>query len=162
MKKLRRKDKQMSMAEAATLLTNEEYGILSTVGEDGQPYGVPLNYVFKENAIYFHCALAGHKLDNIDNNPKVSFCVVGDVEVLPADFSTNYVSAVVFGVASEVQGTERYNALEWLLEKYSPEFMEEGSKYIEKLDKATKVIKIEIKHIDGKMAPASIKKGSKQ
>lgn len=154
MKELRRKDKQMSVAETASLLTNEEYGVLSTIGEDGQPYGVPLNYVFKENAIYFHCALVGHKLENISNNSKVSFCVVGDVEVLPADFSTNYVSAVVSGVASEVQGDERYSALEWLLEKYSAGFMEEGKKYIKKLDKATKVIKIEIKNIEGKKAPA--------
>lgn len=156
MKKLRRQDKQMSSVDVARLLTQAEYGVLSTAGEDGQPYGMPLNYVFKENAIYFHCALIGHKLDNIEKNPKVSFCVVGDVEVLPAEFSTNFVSAVVSGVASEVQGNERYNALEWLLEKYSSNFMEEGKKYIEKLDKATKVIKIEVQHMSGKMAPAKI------
>ncbi len=146
----------MSSVGVADLLTQAEYGIVSTVGEDGQPYGVPLNYVFKENAIYFHCALVGHKLDNIEKNPQVSFCVVGDVEVLPAEFSTNFESVVVSGVASEVKETERYNALEWLLEKYSPNFMEEGKKYIEKLDKATKVIKIEIQHMSGKMAPAKI------
>lgn len=150
----------MSSVGVADLLTQAEYGIVSTVGEDGQPYGVPLNYVFKENAIYFHCALVGHKLDNIEKNPQVSFCVVGDVEVLPAEFSTNFESVVVSGVASEVKETERYNALEWLLEKYSPNFMEEGKKYIEKLDKATKVIKIEIQHMSGKMAPANTSKGS--
>lgn len=146
----------MSSVGVADLLTQAEYGIVSTVGEDGQPYGVPLNYVFKENAIYFHCALVGHKLDNIEKNPQVSFCVVGDVEVLSAEFSTNFESVVVSGVASEVKETERYNALKWLLEKYSPNFMEEGKKYIEKLDKATKVIKIEIQHMSGKMAPAKI------
>ena len=74
--------------------------------------------------------------------------------MLPSEFSTNYVSAVAFGVASEVQGTERYDAFVLLLEKFSPGFMEEGKKYIEKLDKATKVIKIEIQHISGKKAPA--------
>jgi nitroimidazol reductase NimA-like FMN-containing flavoprotein (pyridoxamine 5'-phosphate oxidase superfamily) len=61
---------------------------------------------------------------------------------------------VAFGVASVVQGTERYNALLLLLEKFSPDFMEEGKTYIEKLDKATKVVKIEIRHISGKRAPA--------
>jgi len=40
-----------------------------------------------------------------------------------------------------------------ILEKFSPDFMEEGKKYIEKLDKVTKVIKIEIQHISGKKAP---------
>ncbi len=154
MREMRRKDKEIGTDEAIDFLTECEYGVLSTVGNDGQPYGVPLNYAYKDNCIYFHCTLTGHKIDNIDNNPKVSFCVVGDTKVLPSEFSTNYVSAVVFGVASEIQGTERYNALVLLLEKFSPDFLEEGKKYIEKLDKATKVIKIEIQHISGKKAPA--------
>ncbi|MEE4600021.1 MAG: pyridoxamine 5'-phosphate oxidase family protein [Desulfobacteraceae bacterium] len=153
MREMRRKDKEIGTDEAINLLTNCEYGVLSTVGNDGQPYGVPLNYTYKDNCIYFHCALKGHKIDNIDDNPKVSFCTVGNTEVLPSEFSTNYVSAVAFGVASEVQGTERYDALVLLLEKFSPGFIEEGKKYIEKLDKVTKVIKIQIQHISGKKAP---------
>jgi nitroimidazol reductase NimA-like FMN-containing flavoprotein (pyridoxamine 5'-phosphate oxidase superfamily) len=154
MRAMRRKDKEIGTDEAINLLTKCEYGVLSTVGNDGQPYGVPLNYTYKDNCIYFHCALKGHKIDNIDDNPKVSFCTVGNTEVLPSEFSTNYVSAVAFGVASEVQGTERYDALVLLLEKFSPGFIEEGKKYIEKLDKVTKVIKIQIQHISGKKAPA--------
>lgn len=157
MKEMRRKDKQITDEEARGLLTRAEYGILSTAGEDCQPYGVPLNYVYKDDAIYFHCALVGHKLDNLESNPKVSFCVVGDIEMLPSQFSTNFVSTVVFGVASEVKGTERYNGLMWLLEKYSPEFLEEGEKYIHKMDKATKLIKIEVQNISGKKAPAKSK-----
>ena len=154
MREMRRKDKEIGTDEAISLLTKCEYGVLSTAGNDGQPYGVPLNYAYKDNCIYFHCALAGHKIDNIESNPKVSFCAVGDTKILPSEFSTEYVSAVAFGVASEVQGSERYNALVLLLEKFSPEFIEEGKKYIEKLDKVTKVIKIEIQHISGKKAPA--------
>ena len=125
-----------------------------TVGDiEGQPYGVPLNYVYTNEAIYFHCALAGHKIDNIESNPKVSFCVVGDTEVLPAIFSTSYVSTVVFGVASVVEGEERYDGLIALLEKYSPDYLEEGKKYIEKLDTVTKVIKLDIQQISGKRTP---------
>jgi nitroimidazol reductase NimA-like FMN-containing flavoprotein (pyridoxamine 5'-phosphate oxidase superfamily) len=153
MKEMRRKDKQIGIDDAIKLLTECEYGVLSTVGNDGQAYGIPLNYTYHDNCIYFHCALKGHKIDNIDNNPKVSFCAVGDTKVLPSEFATDYVSAVVFGVASEVRGTERHNALVLLLEKFSPDFMQEGKKYIEKFDKATKVIKIEIQHISGKKAP---------
>ena len=151
---MRRNDKEIGTDEAINILTKCEYGVLSTVGNDGQPYGVPLNYAYKDNCIYFHCALTGHKIDNIDDNPKVSFCAVGDTKVLPSEFSTNYVSAVAFGVASEVQGSERFNALVLLLKKFSPDFMEEGKKYIEKLDKVTKVIKIDVQHISGKKAPA--------
>jgi nitroimidazol reductase NimA-like FMN-containing flavoprotein (pyridoxamine 5'-phosphate oxidase superfamily) len=153
MRKMRRKDKEIGTDEAINLLAECEYGVLSTVDNNGQPYGLPLNYAYKDNCIYFHCALAGHKIDNIDNNPKVSFCVVGNTKVLPSEFSTDYVSAVAFGVASEMQGTERYDAFVLLLEKFALDFMKEGRKFIEKLDKVTKVIKIEIQHISGKRAP---------
>lgn len=154
MRELRRKDKEITLEESQELLRVAEYGILSTVDSDGQPYGVPLNYVYTNEAIYFHCALSGHKLDNIENTAKVSFCVVDDTKVLPADFSTNYVSTIVFGIASVIEGEERYNSLIALLEKYSADYIEEGKQYIEKLDKATKVIKIDIQHISGKKSPA--------
>jgi uncharacterized protein len=150
MKNIRRKDREISIREAIEILVSAEYGVLSTVDKDGQPYGVPLSYVYKNDSIYFHCALNGQKLDNITNNPRVSFCVVGKTKILPEKFATEYESAVAFGLASEVYGNERYNALLWLLEKYSPDFIEEGKQYIELKDKATKVFKIEISHVSGK------------
>ena len=147
---MRRKDREIDIKEAITLLSQSNCGILSTIGKNGQPYGVPLNYVYKDNSLYFHCARTGHKLENIENNPKVSFCVIGKTNVLPAEFTTEYESVIAFGLASETQGEERISALQWLMEKYSPEFIEEGKKYIEKKNNATKVIKIKISHISGK------------
>jgi len=150
MRKIRRKDREIDSKEAIALLSQCEYGVLSTVDIHGQPYGVPLNYAYKNNSLYFHCARLGHKLENIESNPNVSFCVVGKTRVLQAKFSTEYESAVAFGVASEVQGAEKISALQLLVEKYSPGFIEEGKKYIEEENKTTKVIKIEINHISGK------------
>lgn len=150
MKPVKRKDREIETSEAFNLLSTCEYGVLSTVDKAGQPYGVPLNYAYKNNSIYFHCARSGHKIENIERNPKVSFCVVGNTNVLPAEFAIKYESALAFGIASEVEGEERYKALLLLLEKYSPEFIEEGKNYIAQKDKATKVIKIEIDHISGK------------
>lgn len=154
MRELRRKDKQASVEEAIALLERAEYGVLSTAGIDNQPYGVPLNYVYKDNAIYFHCALQGHKIDALSSNPSVSFCVVGKTEIFPATFSCSFSSTMVFGTASEVLGAERDGALLWFLEKYSPEHLPEGREYIRKLDKVTKLIKIDIDHICGKKPPA--------
>jgi nitroimidazol reductase NimA-like FMN-containing flavoprotein (pyridoxamine 5'-phosphate oxidase superfamily) len=150
MKSIRRSDREITIQEAKDLLVNAEYGIMSTVGKDGQPYGVPLSYVYKNDCIYFHCAVSGHKLENIEDNPKVSFCVVGRTRILPEKFATEYESAVVFGVASEVYGAERYDALLRLLEKYCSDCIAEGKQYIEQKDQITRVFKIEINRISGK------------
>ncbi len=150
MREIRRKEREVAAQEAEVILDRCQYGVLSTVGRDGQPYGVPLSYVYKNNRIFFHCALSGHKLDNIEYNPRVSFCVVGNTRVLPEKFSAEYESVVVFGNASVVKGAERHKALVWLLEKYCSDFIEAGIRYIEKKDNATKVMKIEISHISGK------------
>lgn len=150
MQPIRRKDRKISTQEAAELLASAEYGTLSTVGKDGQPYGVPLSYAYKNGWIYFHCALSGQKLDNIADNPRVSFCVVGRTKILPDKFGTEYESALAFGVASEIFGEERYDALVLLLEKYCQDFIEEGKEYIEEKNKVTRVFKIEVSHISGK------------
>jgi uncharacterized protein len=106
--KMRRSDRELSLSEAREILKNGEYGILSTTSTDGQPYGVPLNYCYLRDSIYFHCALEGHKLENIRENNRVSFCVVGNTELLPETFSSKYESAIVFGNISELQAMKSY------------------------------------------------------
>lgn len=149
-KEMRRKDRELSKEEAYELLNRCEYGVLSTMNPDGYPYGVPLDYVYEDNAIYFHCASEGHKLENIYSNLNVSFCVVNDVQLLPSDFSTKYKSVIVFGKAKEVKEEEKRKGLVLLLEKYSKDYMMEGGKYIQAMWDKTKVIKIDIEHISAK------------
>lgn len=150
---MRRQDKALQHVEIVRLLQDGEYGILSTVDEKGQAYGVPLNYVYLNDGLYFHSALEGHKIANIFANPKVSFCVVGRTRLLPAEFSTEFESVIVFGEAAVVQGDERYQALVGLVEKYSPEFLAEGLKYIERFDSRTKVVRVDVHSMTGKAAP---------
>jgi nitroimidazol reductase NimA-like FMN-containing flavoprotein (pyridoxamine 5'-phosphate oxidase superfamily) len=151
---MRRSDKALPHDAAVSLLQEGEYGVLSTVDGNGQPYGVPLNYSFDGERLYFHCALKGHKLDNILANDKVSFCVVGRTNLLPAEFSTEYESVIATGTASVVLGDEKYQALVRLVEKYSTDFISEGRKYIEKLDSQTKVVKVDVDSLTGKISPA--------
>ena len=150
MRPVRRKDREITVQETMTILDGAEYGVLSTVGEDGQPYGIPISYAYKDDSIYFHCAVAGQMLDNIALNPKVSFCVVGKTKVLPDKFGTEYESVIVFGTAREIMGSERHTALVWLLEKYCSNHLHDGLKYMEQKDKITRVVKLEIIHISGK------------
>ena len=146
----RRADRTISKEEADELLDRAEYGILSTVGADGLPYGIPVSYCVIGDDIYFHCAMEGRKLDNIAHNPQVSFCVVGKTNVLPDKFSTEYESTVVSGTAGEVFDEEKQKGLEGLLHKYSVGHFEKGLKYIEALNYKTRVYRIHIESISGK------------
>ncbi|WML33199.1 pyridoxamine 5'-phosphate oxidase family protein [Clostridium sp. OS1-26] len=141
-REMRRKDRKLKNDEAIEILNSNTYGVLSTVGESGYPYGVPISYIYINGSIYFHCAVEGHKLDNIKNNDKVSFCIVGQTQILPDKFSTKYESAIVFGRAAEVSDDEKNIAFLEILNKYSPDYIEQGKEYIQKASKATKVIKI--------------------
>ena len=64
-RKIRRKEKQLTAEECDKILTMAEYGALATMGTDGYPYAVPVNYVFHNGNSYFHCANVGRKLDNL-------------------------------------------------------------------------------------------------
>ena len=150
MRELRRKDRSIPQEEALALLKRAEYGILSTASEDGKPYGVPLNFCVIENCIYFHCAIEGRKLDNIQHNSSVSFCVVGNTEILPEEFGTKYESVIVSGEVEEVFDMNKQMALEELLHKYSPDHIDNGKKYVESMRKRTRVFKITIDTLTGK------------
>jgi nitroimidazol reductase NimA-like FMN-containing flavoprotein (pyridoxamine 5'-phosphate oxidase superfamily) len=150
-KEMRRKDKQISKEAAEALLMSGLYGILATADGDCMPYALPISYVYLDGHIYFHCAKKGHKLDNINANSKVSFCVIGDTKVLPDKFSTTFQSTVIFGRAQIVENTdEKYKVLFALIDKYSSEYKKEGKEYIEKAASATTVVRIDIEHITGK------------
>jgi nitroimidazol reductase NimA-like FMN-containing flavoprotein (pyridoxamine 5'-phosphate oxidase superfamily) len=150
MKELRRKDRAISQEEAVAILNKAEYGVLSTVTENGEPYGVPLSFCFIDRCIYFHCAVEGQKIDNIKHNKSVSFCAVGNTEILPDKFGTKYESVIVSGEVEEVFDINKQIALEGLLHKYSPEFFDKGIKYIEGLKEKTRVFKITINKLTGK------------
>ena len=147
---LRRKDRGMPESEARALLERGEYGVLSLCGTDNEPYGLPLSYCVLDNAIYFHCALEGRKLDNLAVNNRASFCVVGATEVLPEKFSTRYESVIVSGRISEALDAEKQHGLEGLTDKYCPEYREKGLQYIASDAARTRVFKISIDTICGK------------
>lgn len=149
-KEMRRKDRQIFDDEVQEIIAKGEYGILATVNENGYPYTTPLSYVYFDGSIYFHCAQVGQKLDNIQRNNKVSFCIVRNTEVLPQEFATKYESVVIFGQANEVTDELKEIALLKLIEKYSPDFLEEGKQYIENAKAQTVIIKIDIEHVTGK------------
>ncbi len=168
-RKIRRKEKQLTVEECTEILMKAEYGTLATMGSDGYPYAVPLNYVYHNGSIYFHCAKVGHKLDNIGHCSNVSFNVVTDVWVVPLipdedlsesdlrfnGFNTNFNSVIIFGKAEEVFEEEKMDGLRALLKNFLNvkeynKYKEAGIRYIEKSLNKTKLIKIKIVHMTGK------------
>ncbi len=148
---MRRKDRLLSEEAAKEILAKGEYGVLSTIGENGYPYGVPVSFVYTDGCVYFHCAAGkGHKLENISYNNHVSFTVVVDTDVVPDKLTTKYGSTIVFGTAHRVDGEEKKTALMALVEKYSSQFMDVGRKAMAASIDKTDIYKITVDHISGK------------
>lgn len=149
---VRRQDRLLDGTEAYTLLQQGEYGVLSMLTPDNQPYGIPVNYVWDgEETIYVHCAPAGKKLLCIGSHPEVSFCVVGGTRVIPNKFTTAYESIVIQCKAQTGLPTEeRKHALELLIQKYSPDYCDTGMKYAEKSFHRTEIIRLDLIEASGK------------
>lgn len=149
---MRRSDRGISEEEALELLRTGEYGILSTVDEDGTPYGVPLSYGFDGERIYFHgTPEGGRKMDNVLRDTRACFTVVGDTEILAEKFSTVYHSVIAEGhvrLLSE-EADKRYG-LSQLIDKYSSDFAEKGAQYIDKAVGRTAVYEMTVETLSGK------------
>ena len=149
-REMRRSDKMLTNEEMLEIMETAEYGILSTVGGNGFPYGVPVNFIYKDGNIYFHSALTGYKLENIECNNKVSFCVVKDVALIPDDFNTKYKSVICFGEVKELGDEKKQEIFVAFLKKFSNDYMKAGMEYIKKSITKAKVYEIEIKHMTAK------------
>ena len=126
---------------------------MASHGDDGYPYVVPLNYVYWNRCIYIHCAHEGHKIDAVRRNPKVSFCVVEQDEVLPDTFETAYRSVIAFGNAFIVEDLEeKRDSIKALGNKYSPNNEESLEEEIDRFFEHTTMLRIEIDHLTGKQA----------
>ena len=75
-REMRRKDKMKTYEEAVQILGECTNGVLSVTGDDGYPYGMPMNHWYNEEdgKLYFHCGNVGHRLDALKKDGKVSFC----------------------------------------------------------------------------------------
>ena len=148
---IRRSDRALAADEAREILARAEHGVLATVGADGWPYAVPVNHVLSEDVLYIHCAVEGHKLENIAHEERVSFCAVASATVLPAELSTLYESAVVFGRAALVTDpTEKQRALELLAVRFCGALTPEAEETIATSGPRTAVVRIRIERIAGK------------
>lgn len=150
-REMRRKNQSLPESETIELVQSCTSGVLALTGDNGYPYAVPVSYAFKENRLYFHSAKAGHKIDSIARNNKVSFSVIAMDEVIPEAFTTHYRSTILFGTARILtDDAEKRYALNCLLEKYSPDFISEGQDEIARDWDRLCVVEVLVEHMTGK------------
>ena len=118
---MRRKKQALDPAACGAILQAGTSGVLALSGADGQPYAVPLSYVYHAGN------KAGYKLDLLAQNPRASFCVIGQDQVAPAKYTTLYRSVIVFGTVRELTDpAEKRAAIEALARRYAPGETAEG------------------------------------
>lgn len=145
---MRRNDRQTDEQTALKFLSVAPYAIISFSGD---AYCIPVSHAVKNGFIYFHCAKSGAKLDRIKQNPEVCLSAVSYCRPVPDKFTTEFSSAVVFGIAELVNDqSEKIEALRLICEKYTPENMSDFDNAIEKSLAVTEIVKIKINSITGK------------
>ena len=150
---LRRKRQALSPQACADVLARGTSGVLAVAGDGGYPYAVPLSFLYDGGKLYFHCARAGHKLDAIRRNPKASFCVIDQDQVVPEAYTTYFCSVIVFGVMEILDGEEKRAAIEKLALKYAPhDPAENRAAAIDRAWDALCMLKLTPQHISGKAA----------
>ena len=147
---MRRFKQQMSNEECVTLLEQAPRGILALLGDNGYPYTVPLDFLYNDNHLFFHCAREGHKLDAIRRCNKASFCVLSDGKKEPDSWWYHFESVICFGRISIVDDTARTDAL---LRQIGAKYFPQGYDLEDDMQKnapRTFVLDLHIEHISGK------------
>ncbi|MCR5175455.1 MAG: pyridoxamine 5'-phosphate oxidase family protein [Anaerovibrio sp.] len=108
-RRMRRFKQQISDEECRELLKSSKRGVLSLLGDDGYPYGVPVDhwYCEEDGKIYFHGAREGHKIDSIRRNAKASYCIMDNGYSNPGEWILHIKSVVVFGKMEFVTDDEK-------------------------------------------------------
>ena len=98
-RELLRKNKQLSQEECIKILTEETRGVLSVLGDDDYPYGMPMNHFYnkEDGKIYFHCGKVGHRLDALKRHEKASFCIWDKGTRDEGEWAWTVKSVIVFG-----------------------------------------------------------------
>ncbi|KKB34293.1 pyridoxamine 5'-phosphate oxidase family protein [Bacillus thermotolerans] len=119
-------------------LSHARTGYLGLTDKEN-PYVVPLNFIWMNEALYFHGAAHGRKIDLIQANPNCCFTVCEEygttVSPIPAKTDTAYMSVMLFGALEKVTDLqEATTAMQAMLDKYVPGYYDQSlsSSHVEK------------------------------
>ncbi|HAB93570.1 MAG TPA: 5-nitroimidazole antibiotic resistance protein [Lachnospiraceae bacterium] len=100
---------KISREECIDLLKEEPRGVLSVLGDDDYPYGMPINHYYceEDGKLYFHSGMKGHKIDAIRRHDKASFCVYDSGYRKEGEWALNIRSVIVFGRIEIIEDKEK-------------------------------------------------------
>ena len=125
-----RKKQQLPEEECIELLKNELRGVLSVIGDDDYPYGMPINHFYceEDGKIYFHSGRKGHKIDAMKRHDKASFCVYDQGFRRKGEWALNIRSVIVFGRIEFIEDRDKiYEIARHLSHKFT-----DDEEYIER------------------------------
>ena len=150
---LTRKNNQLSDEECIQVLKIETRGVLSVLGDDEYPYGMPMNHWYNEEdgCIYFHCGMGGHRLDALERHSKVSFCVYNQGNRAEGEWAWKVKSVIVFGKMDVIDDLEQ---IVDITTKLSYKFTQDESYIQREIQSAacrTLLLRLKPEHICGKL-----------
>ena len=152
-RELVRQNKKLPMADCVSVLESETRGVLSVQGDDGYPYGMPMNHFYnaEDGCIYFHCGKVGHRLDALRRCDKVSFCVYDQGYRNEGEWAYNVKSVIAFGRMELIEDMEQIVRIKRLLSLKFIQDEEHIRKEIEQSAHRTLLMKLVPEHICGKL-----------
>lgn len=156
-REMRRFKQQLPMEDCIALLQEEKRGVLSVLGDEGYPYGMPMNFWYEpENGkIYFHTAKAGHLQDAIAGCDKVSFCIYDRGYRREGEWAWNVKSVIVFG---RIRIVEDPAVVETMTRRLGCKYTDD-SEYVEReiriSTKNVRCLELTPEHITGKLVNES-------
>ena len=148
---MRRQDLVLDREAALSIIDEIHFAVLSLYDAESKPYGVPLEYVRKGDALYFHGAKEGRKVSAMQDNPQGCAVIIGENELVPERFGRKYQSVIVEGSMELIDDLAvKRQVMTWVVERKSPDYMDRGQKVIEKMLDRVLVYKMNMEVVSGK------------
>ena len=156
-RELGRKKQQLSMEACVEVLKSETRGVLSVLGDEDYPYGMPMNHWYDEESgdIWFHCGKVGHRVDALRRHDKVSFCVYDQGYREEGQWALNVKSVIVFG---RMELVDDLDTIVEVTTKLSYKFTQDTAyiqREIEQAAARTLLLRLRPEHICGKLVNES-------
>ena len=149
---MRRKDKELADSKEIEGIVKKATVCRLGLMDEDEAYIVPVNFGYEKNAIYFHSALEGRKIELIKRNGKVCFEIEADVGIEKNDkseCSVKYRSVIGMGRARILESAEeRVRGLKALMRQCAGG----ENRLVEEKLNSVLVVEIKIENITGKQS----------